>query len=322
MTNSSPIFFSWVPGIIRDDFIRKFIALFFAVLLVWKVSRQLEVEESVENVRLDVVTYGNVVLLDKDIAPLRVTVKSRLQEKLRELSPSDFKFVLDINELQFKQNKPIVLRILDSVKISKPLGIEIVNIRPDTVTLHLDKKISRELPVKVRFTGTTPENYACGEVIVNPDRVILTGPQTIIDSLRDVNTEPIVLDKRTIEGFECKAKIICPEMVHSQPYFTTVQVEIYKKLDQRIFRGIPVSVMNLSVPEKAVFKLIPTNIDVTVQGMKNVLETMSGEELKPFIDLSSCKGTGTFMAEPQCFISLSGISVIKVYPTEFIVEIK
>lgn len=312
----------FLPAFIRHDFIRKFIALFFALIVFYKVSKQIGIEETVDNVKLNLFPLGNLVVLGDETVSLKITVKAQDQKTLLSITPADFKFNLEIPEdKSFELQKTRTFKILESARIIKPLGIEILNVRPETITLNMDTKASRELPVKARFTGATQDDYTCGEVFVSPEKVLVTGPKSFLDKLNEVYTESVILDERTIEDFECEAKIAAPLKMICSPEKIQVQVEVYKKIDIRKFSGIPLEVLAPANSKYRVVKISPTNVDVTVQGLKNVIERTSQKELKPFIDLSKIEKAGVSTIKPSCFINAQGLKAVEYVPEEISVEI-
>ena len=312
----------FVPGFIRRDFLRKFIALFFAGIVFWKVSKEIGIEETIDNVKLNIVTQGDYAVLGSDTVNLKITVRVNDQETLLNLSPSDFKFTMEIPEPKNGiQANPLDFKIMESAKIVKPLGVEILSVRPDNISVSLDEKTSRELPVKVRFSGAVQDNYTCGEVYVIPEKVTVTGPKTMLGKLRDILTDPVILDERTIENFKCKVKLSVPEEMNVVPRDVVVQVEVYKKIDTRKFTGIPIDVLVPANSSLKVSKISPTNVDITVQGIKGVIEKMKEAELKPFIDISSIDKAGTIVLKPLCFIDLQGVRMLEYNPTEIRVDI-
>ena len=66
---------------------------------------------------------------------------------------------------------------------------EVVSFYPNTVTVTLDKQISKELPVNYSSEGLTvpEEEYILGQYTLSPERVLITGPETeIVDITRAV----------------------------------------------------------------------------------------------------------------------------------------
>lgn len=312
---------SWIPGIIRHDYLRKLIAVCFALLVWWKISMQIGVEEIIRNVPVNVVTTEQTINLDEAVKYVDIAVRGRSQKRLNMLSPSDFKIQLDVGDNAYAPTKPVSFKLIRAASISKPFGINITKTNPEILVLRFDKMASKELPIIARFTGMTSEDYACGEVKLVPDKALISGPESVMNSITRLQTEPIFLDRRTTEDFEFIAKITEPHAkVSVVPSKTLAQVEIYRKFDTRVFSGIPIYVLGTANSGKTVRKITPSNVDITISGVKSTLEVMNGSELSVFLDITSLKEPGLYKVKAQCFISLPNIKVNTITPSEIEVE--
>jgi YbbR domain-containing protein len=56
-------------------------------------------------------------------------------------------------------------------------------IRPATVTLRLDRKIAKQVPVKVETQNLLPDGYEIEKTVVTPATVELSGPAQILDGV-------------------------------------------------------------------------------------------------------------------------------------------
>lgn len=312
---------SWIPGIIRRDYLRKLIAVCFALLVWWKISMQIGVDEIIRNVPINIITSEQTVNLDENTRYVDITIRGRSQKRLNQLSPSDFKIQLEVGDNAYAPTKPVAFKILRTASISKPFGISITKTNPETLVLHFDRMATKEVPVIARFTGMTSEDYACGEVKLVPDKTVISGPESVMNSISRVQTEPIFLDRRTTEDFDYAVKITEPHgKVSAVPSKVLAQVEIYKKFDTRIFSGIPVSVLGMAHSGKTVRKMSPLSVDITISGIKSTLEVMNGSELSAFIDTNSIRELGLSKVKVQCFINLPNIKVNTVTPPEIEIE--
>ncbi|MFA6292734.1 MAG: CdaR family protein [Victivallales bacterium] len=312
---------SWIPGIIRRDYLRKLIAVCFALLVWWKISTQIGVEEIIRNVPVNIVTSEQTVNLDESVRYVDITVRGRSQKRLNMLSPSDFKVQLEVGDNAYAPTKPVTFKLIRTASISKPFGINITKISPESLVLHFDRTSTKEVPVIARFTGMTSEDYACGEVKLVPDKAVISGPESVMNTISRVQTEPIFLDRRTTEDFEYIVKVTEPHSkVSAVPPKVLAQVEIYRKYDTRIFSGLPVYVLGTANSGKTVRKISPSNVDITISGVKSTLEVMNGSELSAFIDITPIKGPGLSKVKTQCFINLPNIKVNSVTPSEIEVD--
>ncbi|MGE5311552.1 MAG: CdaR family protein, partial [Nitrospirota bacterium] len=79
----------------------------------------------------------------------------------------------------------------DNVKI--PLGLDVVRVNPSTITVELEQRIEKEIPIKPEVVGLPPAGFQIARVIANPAAVKISGPESVVRSLRALSTEPISL---------------------------------------------------------------------------------------------------------------------------------
>lgn len=111
-------------------------------------------------------------------------------------SPKQLDIVADINLAKLKEGASTLPIRTDDFKL--PLGVVITSIKPSTVRVHADRKISKSLRVKVRSTGRLPRNVALRKIVADPPAVIMEGPASVLEHLDEVDTE--VVDLSTLHG--------------------------------------------------------------------------------------------------------------------------
>jgi YbbR domain-containing protein len=103
------------------------------------------------------------------------------------------------------------------VYVIVPPSLELVETQPDKVSVRVDAKVSRVLPVEIRFTGTAAAGVAVARAAATPDQVTMEGPKSIADIVEravltvdlsgktgDFTTTvvplPVTRDGKTVEG--------------------------------------------------------------------------------------------------------------------------
>jgi YbbR domain-containing protein len=69
------------------------------------------------------------------------------------------------------------------VHVVVPPSLELVEVQPDKVAVRIDAKVSRVLPVEIRFTGTAAAGVAVARAAATPDHVTLEGPKGVTDQV-------------------------------------------------------------------------------------------------------------------------------------------
>ncbi|MFZ5975350.1 MAG: YbbR-like domain-containing protein [Bacillota bacterium] len=95
------------------------------------------------------------------------------------VTPDDFKVTLDLSSIQTPGTYELRLDVTEPSRI-----IRVTNMSVSTLTLEVDKKVSREVPVQYRFEGTLPAGYWMSVPEITPDVVEISGPERMINSVQ------------------------------------------------------------------------------------------------------------------------------------------
>jgi YbbR domain-containing protein len=316
LNNPEKISFRWVPAIIRNDFLRKFIALVFAVMVYFMVANKIGVEEQIPNVPVEIELPGSLVNLDAKKPTITVTVRGS-RKNLSGIGAMDIKVKTEVAESKYIAGFPYLLK-LSMENIKTPFGVTAVNLNPKEIPLSLERNDSKKVPVEQRFDSiqNLPKDYSVGKIKFNPAEVLLIGPQSIIGEIKSIQTRPIPLDSQTMESFEYQAPLSVPDAVKVSPVKVIVQVEIVRSFITRTFKSVPIRL--LAPPdnhETLKVELLSTpNADITVYGPQSKVSQLKPEEIKSYIDVSALQESGSFSAEVYCWLNDPEIKVQNIYP--------
>ncbi|MCL4558912.1 MAG: CdaR family protein [Deltaproteobacteria bacterium] len=84
---------------------------------------------------------------------------------------------------------------VSSSEFDIPDRLKIETVYPDSITVSLDRVVSRQVDVGVSIVGNPPPNTTLKGIVMEPDRVVITGPSTIISTINVVMTEPVDIGK-------------------------------------------------------------------------------------------------------------------------------
>jgi len=99
---------------------------------------------------------------------------------------------------------PVQIRKKGSALGIEPLEISVV---PIEITLVLEQKAIKNIPVFPSLSGTAAEGYVLTGESISPSEVTAEGPKSVLDSVYEFNTDTISLDGR-YENFTVMANII------------------------------------------------------------------------------------------------------------------
>jgi len=178
---------SWLPELITRDFLRKLIALFFALLVWISVKNTIGVEEMLPGeIPVNFSLPAGFIMSNDD--PQIVHIKVRASEKrLSRLSEQQFSANIHIKESQYKKDEPINIMVKPS-DLTAPFGVTVVSVENPLVVAYLDRIISKNVKIMPQTNGGM-EGYTKGKITLTPSEVTITGPRCIGAIKRIPNSE-------------------------------------------------------------------------------------------------------------------------------------
>ncbi len=194
-------------------------------------------------------------------------------------------------------------------------AIQVVNKNPKYITLFLEEQITKDIDVRVKYTGSVPESYLADQenVVLDNKTVRITGPKTVIERIESARIDVDMTDR--IESFSEKYRYtLCDEAgepVDAKLVQTNVaQINLTMKIQR--FKEIPLRLTVVSgggaTEQTSEIKIEPPTIKVS--GSEKTLESLSELNLGT-INLAEITSdtTQSFPIElPPGLTNLSGVS--------------
>ncbi|MDD5596447.1 MAG: CdaR family protein [Victivallaceae bacterium] len=315
---------SWIPGFVRNDFLRKAIALFFAVLFYFIVTSRLGIEEQINNIPVDIDLPTTLVNLGA-LAPRVSLVVKGSKGILKQSNRTSFKIQAQVKLSDYIPGEVYNLR-LTADNVSAPLGVTVIRIDPRDLALNLDRKVSKKVKIEPTFTNkdTLPQGYAVDKVVFQPSEVLITGPESILEKIRRVKSAPIPLSSSLTDSFDYKTKILKEPSTSVSPDKVNAQVQIIRQSRTVTIKNIAIQVME-SPGKSGKFKvelLSSPHAAVTLTGLKGTIDLLKNESVKPYIDVAALDTEGTFSVNVSCWINSNDrITVKSIYPEKVQVKL-
>lgn len=233
---------------LRNSNVVKVVALAIGVLL-WVV------------VRLDVKTTGQPTTpVLKNTTISNVMVKAAVDEtrySIVSIEPKEVTVVLKGKESAIRKITPANLQIkVDATnqgagafylpvgpQEALPSGVT-AEIAPEKVRVVIEEKQTKEVPVIINVVGTPAEGYRAGQPIVNPNRVYVTVPASLKDTVESARAEVNI--EKANEAVSKKVKLAA-----------------YDKYGNPMDAGISPPVVEVEVPITSPIKSMPLQIKWT-----------------------------------------------------------
>jgi YbbR domain-containing protein len=213
--------------------------------------------------------------------PNTVTVRLRgVESVMRRLDPVPMTVQVDLRDTPPGGHEA---QLTNAELSNVPRGVDVEFIDPDRLSLVVERRLRRELDVEVAFLGQPPEGYHFYGAEIIPAKILVEGPETQVEPLAEVHTNPIRLDQRT-EPFVARVGAI-PEgqfvrVVDPRPL--EVRVDVDAEPEDRTFRGVPVIVIGGGEGSRAT----PEQLDVTISGPPALVDRILPDQIRLVADVS------------------------------------
>jgi hypothetical protein len=162
----------------------------------------------------------------------------------------------------------------DSLPLPLPGGVSLVRIQPASITLSIDEQVEKAISVAAETEGKVALGYVLEELVISPDKILVSGPRSLLERQQVLKTHLIKL-----EGLTRSATI--PVHLELSPDLTSligettvaVKLTVKEKFVEKIIHNIPVIVRDAGEPvllkpaEISVFVSIPERLLADTQAL-------------------------------------------------------
>jgi hypothetical protein len=222
-------------GIMFSNLNLKILSLIIAVLLWFFVIGESKTEQGMD-IPVEFKGIPEAVTIVNDVP---ATIHVRVKGSTTLLRPlSDKPPILSIDLAAAKIGENIIL--LDKKYLKNlPLGVDVVDISPVSITVVLDRIVERRLPIEVATTGALPPGYILSRLEAIPQTVVVRGTRTYLEDLDRIVTKPIDLGE--INGRlerEVPLVFIPGKLKFIDPIAVKVIAEIREERVHRSIKGV------------------------------------------------------------------------------------
>lgn len=201
-------------------------------------------------------------------------------------------------------------------------GLEPLEIRVDPleISLTLDNKVSKYVPVKANTRGSVKQGYELVGFTLNPAQVILDGPSDVMSGIAELTTDMIELEGRS-DAFSIMVTILNQNPLVSirGTAMTEFQGSIKQIIGLGNFDDLPITVKGLQERFVADWE-IKTGM-VRLGGNQQELELYSPPDDMLILDCSAITQPGTYTV-PVSVDLAPGFSLLRREPEQVTVQIK
>jgi YbbR-like protein len=198
----------------------KVLSLLLAAGLYWAIARD-PVAEVAIRVPIEFLHVGDNIEISSEQIPeaqIRVRGPGRF---IRQLRATDVHAELDLRDA-----KPGERTFdLTAQEIHRPQDVEVVQVVPSQVHLAFDTRLTREVEIHPRVTGTFVAGLQIAKVEVDPERITITGPRHHVERVDSATTDPVdASGTRSRQTFTTNVYVADPLVQVVQP--TSIHVTV------------------------------------------------------------------------------------------------
>ena len=269
----------------------KIVCLIISVLLYFNYQGNI-METRIFSVPLSVVSNRDLVPAQKTPKTIRIVVKAS-KDIIDTLQTGDFSAFIDADQYIQKgiYSIPIQINLSQRAQLFEPLQVEP---KPKVITMLLEERTVRDIPIKPIFTGEVDEGYEVTGYSCSPDQITITGPKTAVEN--SAATLSIVLplaNKNAPFTQTTQIKPLIPNDLINISGASSVymNVNIMPKQLTKTFSGITANFASLN-PYFQVKQL--SNLSITVSGAQNTLKSYKPSQYTAQVDCSSIETEGEY----------------------------
>jgi YbbR domain-containing protein len=307
----------------RDTLFLKGIAIAVATFFWWIVSNDTRIATLVVPIEFKNPPPGKVIISEfSQQAAVKVTGPGFLITQLLASPPTI--------SIKIPQEVERSINVsLDESSLSLPASVSVLALEPAEITINFDQKISKSVEIQVPRIGNLPSDYVIVNSVLEPARVLITGPAQELERIRDIETTPV--DFRDITNsvtrdLELKRPSLKTSLETSKVNWA-LEVALVKV--SKTFSAIPIKYSLTSdsgtseiFPSKVKFQ--PHFVEVTVKGRRSAIRALTSADILPQVIIPSpneVSSNGSSMLVPIKVNIPEGFEVTGIVPNEVTVNL-
>lgn len=248
-----------------------------------------------------------------DYTNVTITIKGAARI-LQGLENSDV--LLNIDVASFPEGQSI-RRILPT-DFKTPLRMEVVDVKPNSLFVTLDKLATKEVRVLPSVIGDVNKGYKVEKITLKPNTATITGAESVVSHIENISTMQINLSDRS-ENFALNVSMKEYEGITSiEPDTVEVRVKLKEDLVEHEFTNVPVECMNLK--NDLILANTPSLDFVLVRGREDVIDTFL-DNVTFLTDCSNITEAGSYTGSVAYKTNLM-VDILELTPQKINLEIK
>jgi hypothetical protein len=254
----------WFLNALRDDYVTDF---FYPVRFVNVPENEIIVDGMHQKVNLKIKASGFTILRQRLNSSFVPVVYDISQMRRLERNNQDLAYVLSRSQL-------------GSVRDQLLVGMELVDINPDTLFLKMDQLMDRKVPVVLHGEIDFEKQFILADSVrFAPDSVTITGPASVVDTIAAVYSKFLVTEKLK-DNYTKKIPLQKPHSVKISHNEATITI-LVEPFSEKSF-SVPIMVVGL--PDSLRMKTFPSSVMVTFRAGMSQFDKISPDDFIALVD--------------------------------------
>jgi YbbR domain-containing protein len=263
--------------LVSYNFWLKMLSVTFAVILFLSVRTE-QVREINRTARVRIITNERMMVIGPQERVVEVTLKLPNSFFIRHPEEKELQGELDV-----RSQNPGKVRVRLSAEnfpaLDKDKRYSLV-IHDPWMEIELDTVQTKSFDIRVPIEGRPRDGYAVERILVNPERIEVTGARREVSRLGTLTTSVI-----NIEGidksFSSRTKIVVDDnsSLRLKDEWVNVQVVVSHQRAMRLFKAVPIEIVGGTRVE-----IRPTHVEVEITGDRGALDGVRSHDVRVFLD--------------------------------------
>ncbi len=294
----------------------KFISVFLAVFL-WVYVLNSEKVKFEKTVLVEYILPADMMFAVKPLPEVVFLIEGP-RAFVRTVAEREDRLVIDLNRANSKRQLNFTVSINPN-QLSLPFGMVVEKVMPKNISISLEKKASKIVPLQLQFSGHLPAQLSMVDPELSPAEVEVHGPRSLISKIKYLNVKPIELE--SLLGFEqVTAEIQIPNEYLTVSTSTEVKFNYkLRALSSNLnLKSIPIMVVANGQDYRSEVRTASVKLLVPEKIIKNRSNVSSSVQIYAEIP----KGAKGEVEVPLSVTLPSSIHLLEVIPKSIIVNVK
>ena len=185
---------------------------------------------------------ANMTIITKVPTSIHIRVKGT-KTLLRPLTSKPPSLSINLGKAATGKN---VISLAQETFNDLPLGVDVVNLDPETLTIYLDRFVKVSLPIEIQTKGQLPPGFQIKEITVTPLSAEFKASEEYLINHKVVFSEPIDITQLR-ESTKLDIALLTPanelKLIDPTKQISAL-IEIGESLAQRVIKGIRIDFQN------------------------------------------------------------------------------